>query len=273
MSSLRNYFLRLTHTTPERKASRAHLKLAKTGDSEAYLRLSSKYIDLALIYFGGCLREETCTRFARVEQVFSALWQHLPYAERVSDFEYMLGKALIDNAPNGGCINSQEALVTKIRLLEPQARLALIAYEFEKWPIHWVSLLMRTRPRGLHSMLSEARCELCGISWESLAEEERQCLEAISVSMEKSPNLRASKMLCCRIATYPRVLEIKAQWLELRAELVEIRHRYMPDTHERERLMGKILNTIQTAPMNQPALVDRVVNSVHFARPAKIKVS
>jgi hypothetical protein len=273
MSSLRNYFFRLTNTTPERKASRAHLKLAKTGDSEAYLRLSSKYIELALIYFGGCLRENTSTRFSRVEQVFSALWQHLPYAERVSDFEYMLGKALMDNAPNDGCINSPEALVTKIRLLEPRTRLALITYEFEKWPLHWVSLLMRMRPHGLHAMLSQARCELCGISWESLAEEERQCLEAISVSMDKSPDLRANKILCCRIATYPRVLEIKAQWLELRAELVEIRHRYIPETSECEKLMGKILNAIQTTPMNQPPLVDRVVNSVHFARPAKIKVS
>ncbi len=273
MSSLRSFLFRLTHATPERKASRAHLKLAKNGDPEAYLALAANYVDLALVYFGGCLREPAETRFARVEQVFAALWQHLRYAERVSDFEFMLASALFENAPHTGTITSPEALVTKLRLLAPKNRFAFIAYEFENWPLRWVALLMRVRPRALHRLLSEARCELCGISWESLAEEERECLEAISVSMDKSPNLRANKELCLRVATFPRVSEIKALWLELRPELVEVRHRYLPSSTQRETLLGNILKAVESSPMNQPALVDRVVNTVHFARHAKIKVS
>lgn len=273
MSSLRSYLFRLTHATPERKASRAQLKLAKTGDTEAYLALAANYLDLSLVYFGGCLREPAQTRFARVEQVFTGLWQHLPYAERLSDFEYMLADALLENAPNNGTITSPQALVTKLRLLAPKNRFAFIAYEFENWPLRWVALLMRIRPRALHSLLSQARCELCGISWQSLATEERECLEAISISMDESPNLRANKELCRRIATFPRVSEIKAQWLELRPELVEVRHRYLPEPTDREQLLGSLLKAIQTAPMTQPPLMDRVVNTLHFARHAKIKVS
>jgi hypothetical protein len=272
MSSLRSFFFRLTHASPERKASRAHLKLAKSGDAEAYLALSANYLDLSLVYFGGCLHETSETRFARVEQVFTALWQHLPYAERMSDFEYMLASALFDNAPDGS-ITSPEALVTKLRLLAPKNRFAFIAYEFENWPLRWVALLLRMRPRALHHLLSEARCELCGISWQSLAEEERECLQAISISMDASPNLRANQELCRRIASFPRVSQIKALWLELRPELVEVRHRYLPEIKEREQLLGNILKAIQIAPMSQPPLVDRVVNTVHFARHAKIKVS
>ena len=132
---------------------------------------------------------------------------------------------------------------------------------------------MRIRPRALHRLLSEARCELCGVSWQSIAAEERECLEAISISMDKSPNLRANKELCCRIATFPRVSEIKALWLELRPELVEVRHRYLPEQNDREKLLSNILQAIKSAPMNQPALMDRVVNTVHFVRHAKIKVS
>lgn len=273
MGSLRSFLFRLTHATPERKASRAHLKQAKAGDPEAYLTLASNYLDLSLVYFGGCLREAPETRFARVEQVFTALWQHLPYAERVSDFEYMLASALLENAPNVGSIASPEALVTKLRLLAPKNRFAFIAYEFENWPLRWVALLMRVRPRAMHRLLSEARCELCGVSWESLAEEERACLEAISLSMDGSPNVRANKELCRRISTYPRVNEIKALWLELRPELVEVRHRYLPKSADREQLLGNIFKAVQSAPMSQPPLVDRVVNTVHFARHAKIKVS
>lgn len=273
MSSLRSFLLRLTHTKPERKANRALLVKAKHGDAESFLVLTANYLDLALVYFGGCIHEDYPTRYARVEQVFIALWQHLRYAERLSDFEFMLASALLENAPHSGAIASPEALVTKLRLLEPKNRLAFIAYEFDNWPLHWVALLMRIRPQILHRVLSKARCELCGVSWESLAPEERECLEAISASMDKSPNLRANKALSRRLATFPRVAEIKALWLELRPELVEVRHRYLPELDDRERVLGNILKAVKTAPMNQPPLVDRVVNTVHFARHAKIKVS
>lgn len=273
MTSLQSFIFRLTHATPERKASRAHLKQARTGDAGAYLALSANYLDLALVYFGGCLHEPVEKRMARVEQVFTELWRHLRYAERVSDFEYMLASALMNSAPEDGPINSADALVTKLRLLAPGNRFAFITYEFENWPLRWVALLMRVRPRSLHRSLSEARCELCGISWESLTEEERLCLEAISVSMDCSPNLRANKELCRRVANFPRVGEIKALWLELRTELVEVRHRYLPESHEKERLLNDLLKSVQRAPMNAPPLMDRVVNTVHFARPARIKVS
>ena len=273
MGSLRDYLFRLTHATPERKARRQQLKQAKKGDTEAYLALTSNYLDLSLVYFGGCLHEDFELRISRVEEVFKALWQHLPYAERVSDFEFMLACALIESAPDKGSILSPEALVTKLRMLAPDSRFAFIAYEFEKWPLRWVALLMRVRPHALHRLLSEARCELCGVSWESLNQRERDCLETISVSMDQSPDLRVNKALSRQISTFPRVGEIKALWLELRPELVEVRHRYLLNPENRERLLGSILAFVQSAAMNQPKLVDRVVNSVHFTRHEKIKVS
>lgn len=273
MGVSRDLICRLTHATPERKASRSYLKQAKRGEPDAFLSLAANYLDLAIVYFGSCSREPGEIRHARVEQVFSSLWQHLPYAERVSDFEYMLASALIENAPARCNILSPEALVTKLRLLEPQIRFSFVAYEFDNWPSRWVSLVMRLRPRELHRMLSEARCELCGISWHSLSKEERACLEAISTSMDASPNLRASQALCARIVAFPRVSQIKALWLELRPELVEVRHRYLPDSFQSERLLANLLKSIQTADMNQPRLVDRVVNTVHFTRHKQIKVS
>ena len=273
MNSLRRFFFRITHANPERKANRSLLKRAKHGDAESYLVLVANYFDLSLVYFGTCIHEDCHLRHARVEQVFTALWQHLPCTERLSDFEFMLASALLENTPESGGITSPEALVIKLRLLAPKNRFALIAYEFESWPLHWVALLLRIRARALHSLLSEARCELCGISWESLADEERECLEAISAAMDKSPNIRTNKALSRRVATYPRVGQIKALWLELRPELVEVRHRYLLETVNREQVLGNILQAVKIAPMNQPPFVDRVVNTVHFARHAKIKVS
>ncbi|MBL00095.1 MAG: hypothetical protein CMI34_01635 [Opitutales bacterium] len=273
MKSLRLLFSRITHASPERKANRSLLKRAKSGHVESYLVLVANYLDLTLVYFGTSTHEDFYVRHARVEQVFIALWQHLPYAERLSDFEYMLTSALLENTPVSGGVKSPEALVIKLRLLSSKNRLALIAYEFESWPLHWVALTLRIRARALHRLLSEARCELCGISWESLAGEERECLEAISAAMDKSPNIRTNKSLSRQVATYPRVSQIKALWLELRPELVEVRYRYLLETARREEVLGNILQAVKITPMNQPPFVDRVVNTVHFARHNKIRVS
>ncbi|MEO0510740.1 MAG: hypothetical protein AAF065_12885 [Verrucomicrobiota bacterium] len=273
MGKLGRFLLRLTHSTPERKASRALLSGAKKGEHEQYLALAANYLGLSQAYFGNCLHEPRETRMARTEQIFTALWQHLPYAERLSDFEYMLADALIDNVPEDGRISSSNPLVMKIRLLAPRVRFAFLAYEFEKWPVRWVALVMRSKQKDLHRLLSEARCELCGVSWESLSKEERDCLESISLSLDKCPNLKTNKALSKRIVDYPRVVEIKALWLELRPELVEVRHRYIPDQTEREAILKDILSDIAGKPMHRPPIVDRMLNSVHFYRHNRIKVS
>ncbi len=273
MGVIRRYFFRLCCSSPERKANRALLKAAKNEDHEQYLSLAANYADIAQVYFGSSVSEASDIRIARVEQVFLGLWQHLRYAERLSDFEYMLASALIENVPENGAIHSTEALVMKLRLLAPNTRFAFIAYEFDNWPLRWVALVMRIRLTALHRLLSEARCELCGISWESLAEEERECLQAISVALNCSPNLRVNKALGERISLYPRVSQIKALWLELRPQLVEVRHRYTPDQVEREQLLKNIYSAILETPMKRPPLMDRMVNTVHFSRHHTIKVS
>lgn len=273
MAAIRRYFFRLFSSTPERKARRAQLKAAKGEDHEQYLALVANYADLAQVYFGSSVSEPVEIRMARVEQVFLGLWQHLRYAERLSDFEYMLASALIENTPNEGDIRSTEALVTKLRLLDPNTRFAYIAYAFENWPLRWVALVMRQRLPAIHNIISEARCELCGIGWQSLSEEERDCLVAISVTLDKSPDFKANKALSQRISLYPRVIEIKALWLELRPELVEVRHRYIPQQAEREQFLKNIYGAILDAPMERPPIMDRMVNTVHFSRHRKIDVS
>lgn len=249
------------------------LAAAKKGDREQYLALAANYLGLAQAYFGNSLRENPRTRRDRTGQIFTALWQQLPYAERLSDFEFMLASSLIGNTPENGPVQSVIPLVTRIRLLSPGVRFAFIAYEFERWSPRWVALVMRCKPRALHRVLSEARCELCGVSWDSLCREERDCLEAVSFSFEKCPNLRVNKALAKRVSRYPRINDIKAQWLELGPELVEARHRFLPEREEHEASLNRILSDISQTSMRRPTLVDRVLNTVHFSRHARIKVS
>lgn len=273
MGNIRRFFGWLKPSDPARKAARSQLKTAKRGDREQYLALASNYIDLAQTFFGCSFAEPTELRIARVTKLFNELWHNLPYSERLSDFEFMLAQALIENTSDQGLTTSTEALVIKLRMLSSESRFALLAYAFGNWSPRWIALVMRVKAPALHRLLSEARCELCSISWESLAGEERDCLEAISANLDTCPDIRTNKSLCKRISAYPRVKEIKAQWLELRPELVEVRMRYVLNQGEREQLLSNILDAIADRSMQRPALVDRMVNTVHFSRHSKIKVS
>ena len=273
MGPLQRYLLRLTHSSPERQARRSLLVAAKKCDPEPYLALASNYLDLAQVYFGNSLHEERQTRLDRSGQIFTVLWQQLPYAERLSDFEYMLASSLIDNTPKNRPIHSKDPLVTRIRLLDPRVRFAFLSYEFERWSSRWVALVMRCKPKALHELLAEARCELCGVSWTSLSREERACLGAVSFALDQCPNLRVNQALSKRVSRCPRICGIKAQWLELRPEIVEIRHRYIPSQKEREACLTRIFSDIREKPMQRPALVDRVLNTVHFSRHDRINVS
>lgn len=263
----------ISRTTPERTAQRAHLKAAKKFDRDNYLALAANYTQLANLYFGSTVCEPAELRITRVEQVFAGLWLGLQYAERLSDFEYMLTIALLDNTPEAHNIHSIEPLLIKLRKLDPAARLALIAYELQGWQIGRLALIMRIRKPALHQLLSQARCALCGIEWERLAQEEKNCLQSVSEALDCKPNLRANRALSQRVSQFPRVSEIRAEWLALRPQFVEIRYRYEPSHEAREAMLKNIYDAIEHSTMLPPAFIDRIINTVHFSRHRRIKVS
>lgn len=273
LSRLRSYLWRLSHSSRARKVGRMQLKAAKNGNAEQFLCLAATYIDLTTCYLGASFSEKESERNARTENVFVALWQQLAYAERLSDFEFILASLLFKNTSSGASITSKSAIVRKMRLLEPKVRFALIAYELENWPLRWVSLLMRLKPSELHAILAEARCELCGVSWESLALDERKCLQQISQSQDKYPNIQTNKQLKNRTAIYPRISNIRAQWLELKPELVEVKMRYKSNLINRELILKNLLESTNQTSFIKPAIVDRMVNTMNFSRHSKINIS
>ena len=164
LRNLSRHLFRLTNASPERKASRQLLSAAKKGNSEQYLALASHYIALVQAYFGNCIHEDYNVRMERTGQIFASLWEQIQYAEQLSDFEYMLACTLIHSTPKGPT-ESDEILVTRIRKLSPELRFAFLAMELDQWPARWVALVLRMNTRKLHQLLTEARCELCGIRW------------------------------------------------------------------------------------------------------------
>ena len=273
LSQIRSYLWRFRHSSRARAVGRRQLKAAKNGDTEQFLCLAAAYLDLTNCYFGSTYSETESDRNARTEKVFVALWQQLGYTERLSDFEFILASLLFENTSSYASITSNSAIVIKMRLLEPKVRFALIAYELENWPLRYLSLVMRLKHKALHALLAEARCELCGISWESLALDERKCLQAISMSQDKNPNIQTNRQLKNRTAIYPRISNVRAQWLEMKPELVEVKMRYKSNLINRELILKNLLESTNQTSIIRPAIVDRMVNTMHFSRYSKIKIS
>jgi hypothetical protein len=274
MDYIRRPFDRLKCPDHARKAARAQLKAAKHTDQQQYLTLAANYIDLAQTFLACSLNEATEDRSLRITRLFTGLWQNLRYAERLSDFEFMLGQALIDSCPEeSDSAPSPEPLIGKLQQLPPQSRFAILADACANWPLRWIALAMRTRNSALHRQLCKARCALCQIEWDSLPPEEQNCLVAISAALDQNPNIRTNQALSQRTQSMPRVMQIKAQWLELRSEMVELRLRQTPAPNIYQQLLTSILRATTDEPMQRPALVDRMLNTVHFSRHETIKVS
>lgn len=272
MDGLRRIITLLNLSNPERSAQRAHLKAAKGNDPENYLALAANYSQLVNLYFGVSSDEPDPSRDERSRQLFAQLWQQLDYAERLSDFEYMLTCALLHSSPQLPLPHSSDPLRLSAQQLPPVARFALLAYELENWKFERLAMILRIRPAALHRLLSQARCALCGIEWSTLAKEEQACLENISRALDARPNLRANRALSEQVSQFPRVSEIRAEWLSLRPELVEVRCRYEFSPCAREALLKNIYDAIELLPMERAPLMDRVLNTVHFSRHRQIKV-
>jgi hypothetical protein len=266
-------FARLKCSDHTRNTARANLRAAKDGNGEQYLVLIAHYVDLSQTFLRCSFTEPAETRTARIIQLFKGLWQNLGYAERLSDFEFMLAQALIESSSKQNPAAPQEALSTKLCNLSPQTRFAVLAHYCGNWPLRWVALAMRIKAPALHRLLSETRCELCDINWESLNGEEQTCLEAISAALDQSPNIHTNQTLSKSTQAYPRVLKIKAQWLELRSELVELRLSHTADQASYQQLLTQILTTTTDNCMQRPPVVDRMLNSLHFSRHERIQVS
>ena len=74
-------------------------------------------------------------------------------------------------------------------------------------------------------------------------------------------------------ANYPRIYSIRGHWLELKSDLVEVKMRYKPDIVNREDILKNLLELTNQTSVIRPAIVDRMVNTIHFSRQRKIKIS
>jgi len=259
---------------PARSTQRARLRAARHKDRDHFLALAAEYLDFAAEYLAATIDEDDDARENRLIRLFLRLWECLPFTGRLSDFEHLFASALIRGIPDGGdAAPSGEPWLAKLRELDPRLRFVLVAHELERWDPRATALALRVKRSGLHRWLARARCELCGADWDSLDDRERACLDAVSRSLDASPKLAANRHLCQRVRRMPRVGRIKAEWLEARSALVELRPRLRLDDAGRERALGRLRDHVHPEAMRRPQVRQRLLNSLRFSRHPEINLS
>lgn len=256
----------MTGVTPaarERSLLRSDLKSAVRGNNEAFGQLVSHYLDFAaesLFMLGWCDDEE---RTQILLSVFSSLWRSLRFIKRLSDFERALVvqlQALSENRPQKSCGRR------KMKSLNNEFKLLLVAHEMERWSMHSLRLAFRARTHEIRQHLLEFRAQLLKIDLGDLDPPTRELLERVNLSLDSDFSNRRRKNLIHAVAQSPVAKQFKAGWLLYRGEMVELRHQMRSTEEERALFMEKLLTEVSQEPMEKPTLADRIVNRVTFTR-------
>ncbi len=240
------------------------LKVGSRGDKKAYLSLIRCYINLVLeyLYFSGFEVEEERREVAR--KIFHGAWSRLQYANRVSDFEYLLFRILIlHSAP----IESiRDSLARQIANLPPYQRFALVAREMEDWHPYWIGLAGRVKPKTISQWLKDSRCLLAHLESQDLCSRNRRVLKGVSRSFDRDLSDSKKLKLARHLEEYPRVKAFKSEWLELRCALIELRQDLRLPDEDQETFILELGMRLTADSFIQPLLIHRIFNFLRFNR-------
>src|SRR5690625_1815155 len=154
-----------------RRPLRAMLHRAARGDAVAYQILMERYFDLILesLVLSDLAPPEA---LARTKTLLREGWQRLPYLKRLSDWERFLALSLLSIEPASDSTSCE--IRQNLFKLKPEARFALIVFEFENWELPWLALALRIQPRELNQLLLETRCQLLNIDLDQTSKETRR---------------------------------------------------------------------------------------------------
>lgn len=217
---------------PVRARTRQHVRKASRGDRQAFVRLIDEYFNFVIEYgvLSGLCAEEEAPFFA--QGVFSNIWEKMAQMSRVSEFE----RALFVHLEACDRIAEPAAmrLVQRIQALRPVERLILVARELENWETRFLALCLETSQADVDDKVLATRCAIAGINLEAFQGEELACLRELSKSFCMEIDGRQCRSQSRVLGAFPRVRDLKAQWLEIKGVLIDLRQRIRPYRAERE---------------------------------------
>lgn len=240
------------------------MRKASHGNVYAFTHAASSYFDLLSEYFYLIGYEDPRERMFEMQKLLSDCWRYLPYTRRVSDFERFLQLQLEKRKPRGepSMAPEHEAL----RGLDHVQRFLLVAREFEEWSYKNLALSLRFKQRDIAKDLMELKAKLIGFKIGMLRQQQQSRVFLLSEMLEGELPAKSARRLQREIASEYHVLQFKADWLEYRCELIDLRQELRLSTQQTNELKNRFNESLKLQPMEQPKFSDNVVNQFTFKR-------
>ena len=244
---------------------RDRLRKSVRGDTFAYNQLIQPYIDLALEFLAASGFQNAFDRRQVAFQVFEAVYHRLGYASRVSDFEYLLARILFMHAFDESSELPNPLLGRLARLPVPQ-RFALVAREMEDWHPHWISLCTRNSHKQTRKDLLLGRCALLEVDLSATPSSCRQMLGQISFCFDSERSDKEKTKLARKLDFIPEAKAFKANWLELRSDLIDLRQDCRFSDEEKQAFQSDLATRLRFAQIDHPSLAMRLRNMFSFTQ-------
>ena len=241
---------------------RKHLRKAAKGDTQAFKVVADHYLNFIteFLVVSGYHEDERIQGYSR--EVFHNIWLRAAYIRRVSDFERQLFIFLKQIPLNVAPF--QDLLTQRLVMLNSLQRFLVVGRDLESWSTKNLTLSTRVPKYELNKPLYDAWKTLVGFRSTELDFNTNECMEKIVENMEGGLDHSQQRRLCKKIKENTTASEFKADCLNLRCELVELRQNARWDQETRGRFIEELIEDIATIEQLTPEFGERLKNQVSF---------
>ncbi len=253
-----------TDSTPCSRQLRAQLRrllrLARQGDSRAYVELAEPYLNLITEFLGLSGAHDPNDRRRRAGHLLADLWKFLPFTRKVADFERLLAGNLF--ALRAVDIPAGDFPCAALFHLDPRERFVVVARELERWDETTTAAALRISRRQAGDTLFTLRARVLGFDTASLDDATVACMRHVSRDFDGQHTPREKLRLCQQLGAQPKAREFKSEWLELRCRLIEYRQQIRMTDEEKATILSETATALAGDQMIQVRLLDRFVGRI-----------
>ena len=241
---------------------RKQLRKAAKGNTLAFKAVANQYLDFIteFLVVSGYHEEDRIHSYSR--KVFHNIWLRIAYIRRVSDFERQLFIFLKQIPVNVAPF--QDVLTQRLVMLNSLQRFLVVGRDLEGWNSKNLGLSTRVSKYELSKPLFDAWKVLVGFKSRELDFNTNECMGKVVLNMEGPLDQGEQQRLCKKVKENAIASSFKADFLNMRCELVELRQNARWNDVEKVNFFTELLEDIATITPLKPELAELLMNQVSF---------
>ena len=241
--------------------------LKKSGEHNpwAFTQAAACYIEFLSEYFYLLGFTSVDSRLEQIRATFLRCWQYAPYIRRVSDFERFL-QIQLERLPASPSEGPSEESRSRMNDLDHTQRFLLVARNYQNWSYRALHLATRIKKSEIAHALTKLKCALIGFEADRLTDSEWELLLQVNDLIEGELKTREVRSIEKAIAKHPLLLKFKADWLQFRCDLAEIKDQMLIESEKVAQFKESLAGALNSVPIKQPRLRDALINQISFTR-------